>query len=407
MSPNQNPRLLLKPGREKSILRRHPWLFSGAIERVDGDLEPGDIVDVFSSTGEFLAIGAYSPQSQIRCRVWAFSGDLISESFSELDLLGLIKSRIDQAVNNRLSDKNLSNTDAYRLVHGESDQLPGLIVDRYDDIVVVQFLSSGVEKNRENIVEFLLQSVELNVAYERSDAEVRKLEGLPPREGLIYGKSAKGQQTISENDLEYIVNYSSGHKTGFYLDQRDNRYKLRQYSENKEVLDCFCYTGGFSLNALAGGANKVTAVDTSEEALATLKENISLNDCSDSDFELIQMDVFKQLRLFRDQGNEFDLIILDPPKFAPTRRQVERAARGYKDINMMAMKLLRSGGILFTFSCSGGVDQSLFQKIVAGAALDAGVNLQIVERMSQASDHPVLSSFPEGEYLKGLICRKL
>jgi len=191
------------------------------------------------------------------------------------------------------------------------------------------------------------------------------------------------------------------------LDQRDNRYKIRQYSENKEVLDCFCYSGGFSLNAMAGGASKVTSVDTSEEALATLKENIGLNNFSASNYELIQMDVFKQLRLFRDQGKEFDLIVLDPPKFAPTRKQVERAARGYKDINLMAMKLLRSGGFLFTFSCSGGVEQDLFQKIIAGAALDAGGNLQIIERMSQASDHPVLSSFPEGEYLKGLICRKL
>jgi 23S rRNA (cytosine1962-C5)-methyltransferase len=407
MDPNRNPRLLLKPGREKSILRRHPWIFSGAVERVDRDLEGGEIVDVFSSTGDFLAVGAYSPNSQIRCRVWAFSNDLNRDSVTESDLVEIIRSRIDKAKGNRLKDKNLKNSNAYRLVHGESDLLPGLIVDVYGDVAVVQFLSSGIEKLKEKILELLLQTIEINLVYERSDAEVRALEGLPERSGILYGESSESQLTISENDLKFVVNYSGGHKTGFYLDQRDNRYKIRQYSENKEVLDCFCYSGGFSLNAMAGGASKVTSVDTSEEALATLKENIGLNNFSASNYELIQMDVFKQLRLFRDQGKEFDLIVLDPPKFAPTRKQVERAARGYKDINLMAMKLLRSGGILFTFSCSGGVDQDLFQKIIAGAALDAGGNLQIIERMSQASDHPVLSSFPEGEYLKGLICRKL
>ncbi|MEJ2486726.1 MAG: class I SAM-dependent rRNA methyltransferase [Anaerolineales bacterium] len=407
MDPNRNPRLLLKPGREKSILRRHPWIFSGAVERVDRDLEGGEIVDVFSSTGDFLAVGAYSPNSQIRCRVWAFSNDLKRDSVTESDLVEIIKSRMDKAIGNRLKDKNLKNSNAYRLVHGESDLLPGLIVDVYGDVAVVQFLSSGIEKLKEKLLELLLQTIEINLVYERSDAEVRALEGLPERSGILYGESSESQLTISENDLKFVVNYSGGHKTGFYLDQRDNRYKIRQYSENKEVLDCFCYSGGFSLNAMAGGASKVTSVDTSEEALATLKENIGLNNFSASNYELIQMDVFKQLRLFRDQGKEFDLIVLDPPKFAPTRKQVERAARGYKDINLMAMKLLRSGGILFTFSCSGGVDQDLFQKIIAGAALDAGGNLQIIERMSQASDHPVLSSFPEGEYLKGLICRKL
>jgi 23S rRNA (cytosine1962-C5)-methyltransferase len=407
MDPNRNPRLLLKPGREKSILRRHPWIFSGAVERVDRDLEGGEIVDVFSSTGDFLAVGAYSPNSQIRCRVWAFSNDLKRDSVTESDLVEIIRSRIDKAIGNRLKDKNLKNSNAYRLVHGESDLLPGLIVDVYGDVAVVQFLSSGVEKLKEKILELVLQTIEINLVYERSDAEVRALEGLPERSGILYGESSESQLTISENDLKFVVNYSGGHKTGFYLDQRDNRYKIRQYSENKEVLDCFCYSGGFSLNAMAGGASKVTSVDTSEEALATLKENIGLNNFSASNYELIQMDVFKQLRLFRDEGKEFDLIVLDPPKFAPTRKQVERAARGYKDINLMAMKLLRSGGILFTFSCSGGVDQDLFQKIIAGAALDAGGNLQIIERMSQASDHPVLSSFPEGEYLKGLICRKL
>jgi 23S rRNA (cytosine1962-C5)-methyltransferase len=339
--------------------------------------------------------------------VWAFSNDLKRDSVTESDLVEIIRSRIDKAKGNRLKDKNLKNSNAYRLVHGESDLLPGLIVDVYGDVAVVQFLSSGIEKLKEKILELLLQTIEINLVYERSDAEVRALEGLPERSGILYGESPESQLTISENDLKFVVNYSGGHKTGFYLDQRDNRYKIRQYSENKEVLDCFCYSGGFSLNAMAGGASKVTSVDTSEEALATLKENIGLNNFSASNYELIQMDVFKQLRLFRDQGKEFDLIVLDPPKFAPTRKQVERAARGYKDINLMAMKLLRSGGILFTFSCSGGVDQDLFQKIIAGAALDAGGNLQIIERMSQASDHPVLSSFPEGEYLKGLICRKL
>ncbi|MEJ2513537.1 MAG: class I SAM-dependent rRNA methyltransferase, partial [Anaerolineales bacterium] len=318
MDPNRNPRLLLKPGREKSILRRHPWIFSGAVERVDRDLEGGEIVDVFSSTGDFLAVGAYSPNSQIRCRVWAFSNDLKRDSVTESDLVEIIRSRIDKAIGNRLKDKNLKNSNAYRLVHGETDLLPGLIVDVYGDVAVVQFLSSGVEKLKEKILELLLQTIEINLVYERSDAEVRALEGLPERSGILYGESSESQLTISENDLKFVVNYSGGHKTGFYLDQRDNRYKIRQYSENKEVLDCFCYSGGFSLNAMAGGASKVTSVDTSEEALATLKENIDLNNFSASNYELIQMDVFKQLRLFRDQGKEFDLIVLDPPKFAPT-----------------------------------------------------------------------------------------
>lgn len=407
MNPNQNPRLVLKPGREKSILRRHPWIFSGAVEKVDGKIGPGEIVDVFSSKGDFLAVGAYSPHSQIRCRVWEFSRDIKGESVSELDILEIIEARLGQAKSNRIMDKNLSTTNAYRLVHGESDLIPGLIVDVYGTVAVVQFLSSGVEKLKEKILELILQVIDVNLVYERSDAEVRALEGLPERAGFLYGNSSDGQLTITENDLKFVVNYTGGHKTGYYLDQRDNRYKIRQYSENKEVLDCFCYSGGFSLNAMIGGAKNVTSIDTSEEALATLKENIALNDFLDSKYELIQMDVFKQLRYFRDQGKEFDLIILDPPKFAPTRKQVESAARGYKDINMLAMKILRSGGILFTFSCSGGVDQGLFQKIIAGAALDAEVNLQIIERMGQASDHPVLSCFPEGEYLKGLICRKL
>jgi 23S rRNA (cytosine1962-C5)-methyltransferase len=304
-------------------------------------------------------------------------------------------------------------TDALRLVHAESDGLPGLIVDRYAGTLVVQFLAAGAEYWRDTIADLLLELTGLKDIYERSDSDVRELEGLVPRTGPLRGDPSE-RTTITEYALRFTVDFAHGHKTGFYLDQRENRRRVLQLAEGRQVLDCFCYTGGFTVNALAGGAKSVLSVDSSAEVLALCRANVSLNAPASTLHSLpstlhttLEGDVFQVLRKFRDEDRQFDLIILDPPKFAPTAAQAERAARGYKDINLLAFKLLRPGGILVTFSCSGGVDAALFQKIVASAALDAGVEAQIVEHLSQAPDHPVALNFPEGAYLKGLVCRKV
>lgn len=406
MSSDQTPKIILKPGRDKSILRRHPWIFSGAIKSIEEPLQPGETAAIYSHQMDFLGFGAFSPSSQIRCRMWSFD-DSGFELLPEAKLLQTIYRRIDNAFRLRAEDIQLNKSNAYRLIHAESDLIPGLIADVYHDVVVLQFLSRGVERFRDEIADYIAQVTDATFVYERSDAEVRTLEGLSEREGPLWGQGTNAPVIITENRVQFYVDYTGGHKTGFYLDQRENRLKVRKYAGGKEVLDCFSYTGGFSLNALFGGAQKVTAVDISGDALARLQENATQNGFSSDQLEIIQADVFKQLRLFRDQGRQFDLIILDPPKFAPTRKQVQRAARGYKDINLMAMKLLRPNGLLFTFSCSGGVEQDLFQKIIAGAALDAGVDLQFIDKMTQSSDHPVLSSFPEGDYLKGIVCRRV
>ncbi len=296
------------------------------------------------------------------------------------------------------------NSNAYRLVYAESDGIPGLIVDRYADLLVLQSLTAGSEFWKETLAEILLQETGLATIYERSDADVRQLEGLQPVVGLMHGTPLQLPITINENDLKFQINLQSGHKTGFYLDQRQNRLRVRALSAGREVLDCFCYSGGFTLNALAGGAASVVAVDSSAEALSLGRENVALNGMQAGDVEWREGDVFQELRKFRDEGRSFDLIVLDPPKFAPTAAQAEKASRGYKDINLLAFKLLRPGGILVTFSCSGGIDPALFQKIVAAAALDAGVEAQIVEHLWQAVDHPVALHFPEAAYLKGLVC---
>lgn len=388
----------LKPGREKSVLRRHPWVFSGAVAQVYGAPGDGDTVEVRAANGDFMAWGAYSGRSQIRVRLWSWRQDILIDA-------SLFRERISQALAARRALAGQVDSDALRLVHAESDGLPGLIVDRYTDTLVVQFLSCGAEHWREPIIAQLLELSGAACLYERSDVDVRELEGLPPRKGWLVGESAGSRLRIHEHGLSYWVDLEQGHKTGFYLDQRANRQRLRAYAADCEVLDCFCYTGGFTLAALAGGAASVLAMDASASALAMVRENLSLNGLSDGRTELMEGDVFRLLRALRDQGRSFDLIVLDPPKFAPTAAQAERAARGYKDINLLAFKLLRPGGLLFTFSCSGGVDPALFQKIVAGAALDAGVNAQILERLGQDADHPVALNFPEGEYLKGLVLR--
>lgn len=390
--------LVLKPGREKSLLRRHPWVFSGAVHHVEGQPASGETLDVVSSKGEFLGRAFYSPNSQIRARMWTFKDEEVDADF--------LRGRIRTAVQARDAWNLQSDTDAFRLIHAESDGLPGLIVDRYADTLVLQSLATGPEYWKDAIAAILLEQTGLKCIYERSDADVRELEGLPAKVGSLRGGLPKMPITIQEYGLKFLVDIENGHKTGFYLDQRFNRHRVGELADGRDVLNCFCYTGGFAIHALRGGAKSVLSVDTSAEALALGCQNVAINNLPAEKSEWVEADVFQLLRKLRDEGQSFDMVILDPPKFAPTVAQAEKAARGYKDINLLAFKLLRPGGLLVTFSCSGGVDAALFQKIVAGAALDAGVEAQIIEHVSQAIDHPVSLYFPEGTYLKGLICYK-
>jgi len=391
--------LLLKAGRDKSVKRHHPWIFSGAVERVEGNPDSGETVLVKSAEGGTLALAAYSPQSQIRARVWSFDpGVSIKKIFFE--------TTIRKAVQLRALLPSARHTNAMRLVHGESDGLPGLVVDRYDDVLVAQFLSAGAEHWREAILDALVAVTGCEAIYERSDAEVRALEGLQTRVGFARGNRQAKRCPIVEHGLNFHVDVEAGQKTGFFLDQRDNRQRVRALAEGREVLDAFCYTGGFSLAALAGGAKHVTAVESSAEALEVAKENLAANPLDASRIAFEKADVFAYQRLLRDRGKSFGLVVLDPPKFAPTAAQVKNAARAYKDINLLALKLLKPGGLLATFSCSGGVSAELFQSIVAGAASDAGADAKIIERFGAAADHPVALSFPEGDYLKGLLVLK-
>jgi 23S rRNA (cytosine1962-C5)-methyltransferase len=393
--------LTLKPSREKSLLRRHPWIFSGAIAHLNGSPKSGETVDLLAADGQFLARASYSPSSQIQARVWTFDP---AEQVDE----HLFQRRIQSAISARqvLFPDYLSPVSALRLIHAESDGLPGLIVDRYADILVLQSLTAGTEFWKETICDLLCQETGLTTIYERSDADVRELEGLFPKVGLLRGDFPTSQISIEENGLKFNVNLETGHKTGFYLDQCLNRHLLRTLANGRKVLDCFCYTGGFTVNALAGGASSVLSVDASSEALALCRENVMFNDLPVENHITQEGDVFQVLRKYRDEARSFDLIVLDPPKFASTAAHAEKAARGYKDINLLAFKLLNPGGFLFTFSCSGGIDAGLFQKIVASAALDAGAQVQIVAHLTQSPDHPVALNFPEGAYLKGLVCRK-
>jgi 23S rRNA (cytosine1962-C5)-methyltransferase len=395
--------VILNAGREKSLLRRHPWIFSGGIRHVDGpSAASGATVDLLSSDKHFLARASYSPHSQIRARVWTFEDEIVDKEF--------FRKRIQKAIVTRsplLLGEGLGvRSNAYRLIYAESDNIPGLIVDRYGDLLVMQCLTAGAEYWKEIFADLLLEETGLSTIYERSDADVRELEGLESKVGILRGTNPQLPITINEHNLKFNINIVAGHKTGFYLDQRKNRLRIRELAKDKDVLDCFCYTGGFTVNALAGGAKSVLSVDSSADALALCKENIALNNLPADKCTSLEGDVFQLLRKFRDEARSFDMIILDPPKFAPTSAHAEKATRAYKDINLLAFKLLRAGGILVTFSCSGGIDSGLFQKIVAGAALDAGVDAQIVEHLSQGADHPVSLHFPEGAYLKGLVCLK-
>ena len=390
-------KIILKQGRDRSLRQRHPWIFSGAIDRVEGNPGSGETVDILTGEGEFLGKAAYSPQSSIRARVWVWNETEIDEAFFE--------TRIKQSIASRqrlIPDK--SDT-AVRLVHAESDGLPGVVVDRYGDTLVLQCLSTGADRWRDVMVKSLVRLTGAERVYERSDVDVRELEGLPQRTGLLYGADCPERITIQENGIKFLVNVKAGQKTGFYLDQRHNRQRVRELVSGMSVLNCFCYTGGFSLYALAGGASQVVSVDSSGDALAIGRENLILNGMPEEKGRWMEGDVFMLLRRFRDEGRKFEAIILDPPKFAPTAASAEKAARAYKDINLLAFKLLSPGGLLFTFSCSGGISAELFQKIVAGAALDAKVDARIVEHLAQGPDHPVALNFPEGAYLKGLICQ--
>jgi len=387
----------LKRGREKSLKRRHPWIFSGAVEKASG--KAGDTVEVVDSSRKLLARAAYSPKSQIRARVWTF------DAAEDVDA-AFFRNRIQKALALREALPASKYSNALRLIHGESDGLPGLVVDRYADVLVAQFLAAGVERWRDPILDALMELTACAAIYERSDAEVRKLEGLEPRAGFARGNRNASRCPIIEYGLNFRVDVEQGQKTGFFLDQRENRNRVRALAAGREVLDGFCYSGGFSIAALAGGAKRITAIESSSAALEVAKENLAANPLDAGKVEFRQADVFAELRRLRDAAARFDLIVLDPPKFAPTSAQVKKAARAYKDINLWALKLLKPGGLLATFSCSGGVTAELFQSIVAGAALDAEADAKIIDRFTAAADHPVALEFPEGDYLKGLLVLK-
>jgi len=379
-------------------MRKHPWIFSGAIASVEGEPRPGETVDILAAEGAVLARGSYSPESQIAVRVWTF--DPAEEVSGEF-----FAGRLERAVEARGALLSGEGPPGVRLVNAESDTLPGIIVDRYGGFLVVQFLTTGAEYWKAAIVEALSRLVPSSGVYERSDADVRGKEGLAKVTGVLAGEEPPDLVEIREGPCRYLVDIKRGHKTGFYLDQRENRAMIADFARGADVLNCFSYTGGFGIAALRAGAAKVTNVDSSVDALDLARRNAGLNGLAGADMENVEGDAFAVLRRWRGEGRAFDAIVLDPPKFAESRSQLMRASRGYKDINLLAFRLLKPGGTLFTFSCSGLVTAELFQKIVADAALDAGRDAQIIRRLAQASDHPTLLSFPEGSYLKGFICR--
>ena len=393
-----NPELRLKPGRDKSLRQRHPWVFSGAIASAAESVEPGGTVDILSADSAFVARAAYSPVSQIRARVWTFDArESVDAAF--------FARRVARAVAARAAmlDKRHSGC---RLIHGESDGLPGVVADRYAETIVLQLSSAGAERWRDAIVASLVETMAPACIYERSDAEVRRLEGLAPRTGIVHGRLPNTVSFV-EDGLTYRVDVIAGQKTGFYLDQRASRATVRVLAAGRETLNVFAYTGGFALAALAGGAARVESLDSSADALALGRENLARNPELPADRAAWrEADAFAELRKLRDRGAGFDLVVLDPPKFAPTAAHAERAARAYKDVNLWALKLLRPGGLLATFSCSGGIDAELFRKIVAGAALDAGADASVIGRLGAGADHPVALAFPEGDYLKGLLVRR-
>ena len=387
----------LKKGTEKAVRQLHPWVFSGAIDQIKGNPENGDIIRVTDSNNDFLAYGFFNSKSRVAVRLleWNLETE-INESWW--------RRKIKIAVKHR-DELNTEDTNTYRLIFSEADFLPGLIVDRYADFLSVQILTSGIENIKHIILDELQQLLSPKGIFDRSDASARAHEGMEASSGgILLGTEPPEFVSVKENGIFYQVNIAEGQKSGFYCDQRDNRKWVADHVKDKKVLDCFSYSGGFSLNAMAKGAKEVISVDSSAPALDTLKRNMEINDFNSIPHRLIQSDVNKQLRAFREVNEKFDVIILDPPKYAPSRSALTKASRAYKDLNRMAMLLLEEGGLLATYSCSGAVDIGMFKQIIAWAALDAGKEVQFIQQFSQPADHPVRSSFPEGEYLKGLLC---
>ncbi|MFH2130124.1 MAG: class I SAM-dependent methyltransferase [bacterium] len=390
--------LSLKSSKQKDLLRHHPWIFSGALAEIPTNIAPGETVELLSKNGSWYGRGAFSPHSQISVRIWTFiKGQMIDSAF--------FKTRLQQSIYRRRQFLQGCSTTAMRLVNSESDGLPGLIVDRYNDFLVIQCLAAGVEFWKREIIENLNELVPNTGIFERSDSNIRLKEGLHPVNQLLSGQQPPDLLEIREERIKLLVDIVKGHKTGFYLDQRENRQEILPYVSGGTVLNCFSYSGGFTLNALAGGARHVTNIDESQTALDLLKKNIVLNGHDLSVCNSICGDAFQVLRHLVDQKCRYDLIILDPPKFADSPSRLTGALKGYNDINRLAFRLLKTGGLLFTFSCSGSLDPDRFQEIVADAALEAGRSVQLLKRLGPAKDHPVLLSFPEGNYLKGLVCR--
>jgi 23S rRNA (cytosine1962-C5)-methyltransferase len=393
-------KVLLKAGRDRAVRNHHPWVFSGAVARVEGNPTDGDVVDVVDADRQFLAQGYINRKSQIVVRLLSWSAD---EPVDE----SVWSNRIARSVERRQVLLNDQSTTACRLVYAESDLLPGLVVDRYGEYLVMQVLTLGIERRRAEIVQTLAELIRPAGIFERSDVDVREKEGLPQRAGTVWGEEPPRPVPILENGYRFQVDVQGGQKTGFYLDQRGNRARLSAYSQGRRMLNAFAYTGGFAVYAAAGGAQSIVNVDTSADALATARINVAANAEEGRPDEYVVGDVFNVLRQFRAEGRSFDLIVLDPPKFAYSQGQVQAACRGYKDINLLAFQLMPPGGILFTLSCSGLITPDLFQKVVFGASIDAHRDVQVLEKLSQAADHPLLLTFPEGEYLKGLVCRVL
>jgi len=399
MNGSQEATVFLRPGKEKPVLNRHPWVFSGAIERIEGDPQDGDVVALVSADRRSLGRAYINRRSQITLRMLTWDPDeALDGAFWQTRLEWAISGR-------RLLDLDAGDTTAYRLVNAEADLMPGLIVDRYGPYLVAQFLTLGIERWRKAILDALEAACQPAGIYERDDVPVRRKEGLQEQVGVLRGQEPPAELEIAERGRRFLVDIRRGQKTGFYLDQRDNRRRVGHYAAGREMLNCFAYTGGFAVYAAAAGATRVVDVDTSAEALALCARNLALNGLESTPAEHVVGDVFQELRRYRAVGRQFDLIVLDPPKFAASEAQVMAAARGYKDINLLAMQLLRPNGLLATFSCSGSVSADLFQKILFGASADAGRQVQIVEMLGQAGDHPILLSFPESAYLKGAICR--
>ena len=389
------PAIVLAAKRERSLLRRHPWVFSGSIQEVRGDPQPGDAVELLSRKGEWLGRATYSPESAIRARVWTFDRD------EPLDAAFCIR-RVALAVDLRRRIYGGELPQACRLLNGEGGGLPGVVADRYGEGIVVQLLTCGAELLRQELAAALREAVPCRCVFERSDTNARTREGLVAQVGSIWGDAPVGAIEICEDGLTFLVDIRSGHKTGFYLDQRENRRLVGSRSAGRDMLNCFCYTGGFTLHALANGATSAVSIDSSQDALDLAATHVERNGLAAGRAEFRRADVFQALRRFRDSRRDFDLIVLDPPKFADTKGQLEKASRGYKDINLLGLKLLRPGGEVFTFSCSGAMTTELFQKIVADAALDAGREVVVLHELRQAPDHVVATAFPEGRYLNGL-----